>query len=146
MKKTAPVVLLLPLVLGSMAACSKDKKTAAPVASPSASAGTSCDGKLNRDPSLALPANLPTEATLLLTSMQTAGATKIYTGALPETDIVGARDDLSAKLVAKGYRIVSKDQEPGTEADAGFAGPHDGTLRTRFLCTGYLEVRYSINK
>lgn len=146
MKKTATVVLLLPLLLGSMAACSKKTKTAAPVASPSASAGTSCDGKLTRDPSLALPANLPTELSLLLTSTQNAGATRIYFGALPETDIVGARDDLSAKLVAKGYKIVGKDQEPGTEAEAQFAGPHDGTLRTRFLCTGYLEVRYSINK
>ena len=144
MKKTVTVALMLPLVLGSLSACSKKKTAATPVASPSASASTSCDGKLTADPSVKLPAGFPTELTLILTSMQNAGATKIYFGALPETDISGARDDLAAKLVANKYKIVGQDQEPGIEAEAQFTGPHDGTLRTRFLCTGYLEVRYSL--
>lgn len=145
--KTVTVALMLPLVVGSLAACSDKKKTATPVASPSASAAstTSCEGKLTKDPALALPSGFPTELTLILTSMQKAGATSIYFGALPETDISGARDDLAAKLVAGGYKIVGKDQEPGTEAEAQFTGPHNGTLRTRFLCTDYLEVRYSFD-
>jgi hypothetical protein len=58
--------------------------------------------------------------------------------------IVALRDQIRAGLLAVGYHEVSRDQEPGAEADFSFSGPHEGTAQVRPLCHGRVRVRYAL--
>jgi hypothetical protein len=55
---------------------------------------------------------------------------------------VTTRDAIKTQLTAANYTIEGTDQEDNTEAEAEFAGPHDGRLQVIHYCLGKLRVRY----
>jgi hypothetical protein len=61
-------------------------------------------------------------------------------------EIVAVRDAAVTAIGAAGYVKTGSDQEPGFEADADFDGPHRGSIRVRALCSGYLDVIYTIEQ
>lgn len=138
--RVSSAIAIVPMAALALTACDKAESQA------KTAAKASCDGKLAAAAGISLPSDLPTDATIVITSQTAAGATKIFFGAIKGTDIPGTRDALAAKLTAAGYTIKGKDQEKGVEAEAEFAGTHDGTVRVRNLCSGYVEIRYRLEK
>lgn len=114
---------------------------AAPAAAPG---GTPCPAPPAAG--LALPLDLPLPPGGAVRAVAEQGRTSVSLVDVPggATDLVRVRDEVVQGLVRVGYRLVDSDQEPGAEAEAEVAGPYDGTLRVRPLCTGLLEVRYAV--
>ena len=104
-----------------------------------------CEGRTTSTAS-ALPLDLPLSDGEQVLRVATQGATTVAFASLPGSreDIVARRDTVLRDLAAAGYRVTETDQEPGYEAEAQIAGPHEGTLRVKPLCTGLLEVRYKL--
>jgi len=94
----------------------------------------------------ALPLDLPLPPGGVVRTVAEQGRTSVSLIDVPggAADLVRVRDEVVQGLVDVGYRLVDTDQEPGFEAEAEVAGPYDGTLRVRPLCTGMLEVRYAV--
>lgn len=131
----------LPLVL-TVAGCSEaeDKAARARVAAP-------CPDGLDTDKaSEQLPADFPGLAGSRLYRFESQGKTRIWyaTADGGTDDIVPVRDRIVDGLAAKGYEIEGTDQEKGAEAEAEFKGGHVGTVRTRPLCQGHVEIRYKL--
>ncbi len=55
------------------------------------------------------------------------------------------RDDASDILVENGYKLLSKDQEEGAEAEAHLSGPHTVDIQVIPLCEGKVRVRYTVS-
>lgn len=110
-------------------------------------ATVACDGKTSSTAS-ALPFDLPLTDGEKVLRIAEQGATTVAFASVPggRDDIVAERDLVLEDLEAAGYRVTGTDQEPGYEAEAQLAGPHEGTLRVKPLCTGLLEVRYKIEQ
>lgn len=106
-----------------------------------------CEGRTTSTAS-ALPLDLPLSEGAQVLRVDTQGATTVAFASLPggRDDIVARRDAVLRDLQAAGYRVTGSDQEPGFEAEAQIAGPHEGTVRIKPLCTGLLEVRYKIEQ
>jgi hypothetical protein len=95
-----------------------------------------------------LPLGLPLSAGSKVLRVAEQGKTTVAFAATQGTrdDVVTVRDRVLSDLAGAGYRATGTDQEPGFEAEAELAGTHDGTLRVKPLCTGVLEVRYTIER
>jgi hypothetical protein len=118
---------------------------------PSAGAASApCGAAARPDPKAArqLPAGFPTVTGWRATEVVTQGRTHAIHGSVPAElgEIVAMRDAAVAAIGAAGYVKTGSDQEPGFEADADFDGPHRGNLRVRALCSGYLDVIYTIEQ
>lgn len=118
---------------------------------PSAGAASApCGAAAMPDPKAArqLPAGFPTVTGWRATEVVTQGRTHAIHGSVPAElgEIVAMRDAAVAAIGAAGYVKTGSDQEPGFEADADFDGPHRGNLRVRALCSGYLDVIYTIEQ
>ncbi len=105
-----------------------------------------CDGEDQPVPAAptTLPFGLPATDGEAILNVTSQGSTTV---AFAKVDggrdrIVEVRDDVLADLTAAGYEVVGTDQEPGYEAEAEIAGPHEGTIKVSPLCEGLLEVRY----
>jgi len=96
----------------------------------------------------ALPLDLPLPQGGTVRSVAEQGRTSVSLIDVPGglDDIVRVRDAVVSDLQGAGYELVDTDQEPGYEAEAEVAGPHDGTLRVKPLCEGVLEVRYAVQQ
>jgi hypothetical protein len=55
------------------------------------------------------------------------------------------RDDASDILVENGYKLLSKDQEEGAEAEAHLSGKHTVDIQVIALCEGKLRIRYTVS-
>jgi hypothetical protein len=55
------------------------------------------------------------------------------------------RDDASDVLVENGYKLLSKDQEEGAEAEAHLSGPHTVDIQVIPLCEGKVRIRYTVS-
>lgn len=93
-----------------------------------------------------LPLQLPASQGVVLRQVATQGATTAVFADVPggRTDVVAVRDRVLTDLKGAGYRVVSTDQEQNIEAEAGLAGPHEGTIKVKPLCQGTLELRYAM--
>lgn len=93
-----------------------------------------------------LPLGLPTTAGESVLRVTTQGKTTIAFAKIAggRSDIVAVRDRVLADLRGAHYTVTGTDQEPSYEAEARLGGTHTGTLKVSPLCTGLLEVRYSI--
>lgn len=142
-RKALAALAALPLLLG-VAACSeedKDKAGAARVAA------TPCPDGLDTDRAAEeLPPDFPSLSGARLYRLESQGKTKIWYATLDggTDDLVPVRDRIVDGLKGKGYDIEGTDQEQGAEAEAEFKGPHEGTVRTRPLCDGHVEIRYKL--
>lgn len=133
------VASLLPLLAG-IAACSDGDKEAGDKAK-----GAACDGLLKpADSAAKLPAGFPALDGQVLYEPSTQGKTTIVYGRLGQSDFLGARDALVAKLKAAGYEIEGTDQE-SVEAEAEFKGAQEGTVKVQPLCQGNISLRYKFN-
>ncbi len=93
-----------------------------------------------------LPLELPATDGETVLKVASQGSTTVAFAKVDGTrdDIVEVRDHVLQDLQAAGYRVVGTDQEPGYEAEAEVAGPHEGTVKVSPLCEGLLEVRYAL--
>jgi hypothetical protein len=109
-----------------------------------------CGEKTSPHPKLALqlPTGFPTVTGWTSTQAVTQGRTHAIRGSLrgDAGDIVAVRDAAVARIVAAGYIKTGSDQEPGSEADADFRGPHEGNINVRVLCRDYLVLTYTIEQ
>jgi hypothetical protein len=55
------------------------------------------------------------------------------------------RDAAADALVSSGYKLLSKDQEEGAEAEAHLSGPHTVDVQVIPLCAGKLRIRYTVS-
>jgi hypothetical protein len=55
------------------------------------------------------------------------------------------RDDASDILVENGYKLLSKDEEAGAEAEAHLSGKHTVDIQVINLCEGKLRIRYTVS-
>ena len=96
---------------------------------------------------VAMPLDVPLHEGATVRRVTEQGAATVAFADVPggRDDIVTVRDAVLADLKAAGYDVVGTDQEPGFEAEAEVAGPHEGTLRVVPLCEGTLEVRYALS-
>ncbi len=60
-------------------------------------------------------------------------------------DLPAKRDDASDLLVENGYKLNSKDQEEGTEAEAHLSGKHNVDVQVINLCEGKLRIRLTVS-
>jgi hypothetical protein len=60
-------------------------------------------------------------------------------------DVVKVRDSVLDDLAGQGYTKAGTDQEVGIEAEGQFKGKADGSIKVKPLCTGRLEIRYTLN-
>lgn len=133
---------MLPVLL-SVAGCGKEaeeKAARARIAAP-------CPGGLGTDKaSEQLPTDFPGLTGSRLYRFESQGKTRIWYATVDggTDDIVPVRDRIVDALKAKDYEIEGTDQEKGSEAEAEFKGAHAGTVRTRPLCQGHLEIRYKL--
>jgi hypothetical protein len=110
----------------------------------------SCDevGDLDGTPKQAIPADVPLPGdTKVYESEGPFGKTTRY---LAVTDgdaeqLPAKRDDASDILVENGYKLLSKDQEEGAEAEAHLSGKHTVDIQVIALCEGKLRVRYTVS-
>jgi hypothetical protein len=110
----------------------------------------SCDevGDLDGSPKQAVPADLPLPGdTKVYESEGPFGKTVRY---LAVTDgdaeqLPAKRDDASDILVENGYKLLSKDQEEGAEAEAHLSGKHTVDIQVIALCEGKLRIRYTVS-
>lgn len=97
---------------------------------------------LHADVQKKLPAGFPAPDGWVANQALTQGKTLVLRGAVPgdPPDIVSVRDAALKKLTSGGYTVTGSDQEPGSEADADFSGPHPGNINVKALCRNYLVV------
>jgi hypothetical protein len=81
-----------------------------------------------------------------LLRVQKQGKTTLVVASAEGTreDIVLVRDGVVSALKGQGFTVKKTDQEPGFEAEAQLGGKGGGSLRVKPLCTGRLEVRYTL--
>jgi hypothetical protein len=118
--------------------------TTQPTASASTTVSAGCGTLPTADPTASLPSDFPALAGQVLYEPSTQGKTTIVLAIVNEGDFVAVRDELVAKLKAAGYTIPGTDQE-SIEAEAEFAGRHDGTVKVEPLCDGFVAIRYKLN-
>ena len=106
-------------------------------------AGEPCGALPTADPAATLPGGFPALPGQVLYGPATQGKTSVVFGLLPREDFVAVRDELVDGLEKAGYQVVGTDQE-AVEAEAEFAGPHEGTVKVQPLCAGHLTVRYKV--
>ena len=109
-----------------------------------------CDeaGDLDGSPKEEVPADLPLPGdTHVYESEGPFGKTVRYLAvtdgdaeALPQK-----RDDASDILVENGYKLLSKDQEEGAEAEAHLSGKHTVDIQVIPLCEGKVRIRYTVS-
>jgi hypothetical protein len=87
---------------------------------------------------------LPTKEKLL--SVTTQGKTTLVIASVPGTraEVVKIRDAVVNELATQGFTKKGSDQEPGYEAEAQLTGKADASLRVRPLCSGRIELRYTV--
>ena len=135
------VGVAVPLV-ATLAACSDGDKDKAKKA-----AGASCPANITQSASTPLPSDVPAPSGASSPyESQSQGATKFWFFAVDgsPSDLVSLRDAYDDTLKGKGYSIKGTDQEEDAEAEAEFAGPHDGTLQFIPLCQGKVRVRVKL--
>jgi hypothetical protein len=113
-------------------------------------AGKSCDevGDLDGTPKQAVPADLPLPGDAkVYESEGPFGKTVRYMAVVDgDSDQLPAkRDDASDILVENGYKLLSKDEEAGAEAEAHLSGKHTVDIQVINLCEGKLRIRYTVS-
>jgi hypothetical protein len=113
-------------------------------------ADKSCDevGDLDGTPKEAVPADLPLPGDAkVYESEGPFGKTVRYMAVTDgEPDQLPAkRDDASDILVENGYKLLSKDEEAGAEAEAHLSGKHTVDIQVINLCEGKLRIRYTVS-
>lgn len=111
-----------------------------------ANASQSCPADIGGSPQTPLPSDVPQLPGEHVYSSASQGATKVWFGAVdgsPDT-LTQIRDQVTKALKGNGYTIKGTDQEAGAEAEAEFAGAHDGTLQVIPLCSGKVRLRYKL--
>lgn len=95
-----------------------------------------------------LPAGFPTIAGWVPTDVVSQGQTKAVSGVVPGDvkDLVTVRNAALSRISTAGYRATHSDQEPGFEAEADFTGAHEGNVKVRAWCPGYLLLTYTIHQ
>jgi hypothetical protein len=131
--------LALPLVI-TLAACDNAKDNA------KKAAGTPCPATISQTASTPLPTDVPSPGGTVY-DYNTQGKTLFWFVAVDGTPekLVSLRDGYNSQLTGKGYTIKGHDQEPGAEAEAEFAGPHEGTTQFQPLCSGKVRVRIKLS-
>lgn len=109
-----------------------------------------CDeaGDLDGTPKEAVPADLPLPGDAkVYESEGPFGKTVRYFAVTDgEADQLPAkRDDASDILVENGYKLLSKDEEAGAEAEAHLSGKHTVDIQVVNLCEGKLRIRYTVS-
>jgi hypothetical protein len=109
----------------------------------------SCDEvDLDGTPKEAVPADLPLPGDAkVYESEGPFGKTVRYMAVVDgEPDQLPAkRDDASDILVENGYKLLSKDEEAGAEAEAHLSGKHTVDIQVINLCEGKLRIRYTVS-
>jgi hypothetical protein len=112
-------------------------------------AGKSCDEvDLDGTPKEQIPADLPLPGDAkVYESEGPFGKTVRYMAVVDgESDQLPAkRDDASDILVENGYKLLSKDEEAGAEAEAHLSGKHTVDIQVINLCEGKLRIRYTVS-
>ena len=109
-----------------------------------------CDqvGDIDGEPKAKLPADVPLPGDWhVYESEGPFGKTTRYfavTDGGPD-DLPQRRDDASDILVENGYKLLSKDQEEGAEAEAHLNGKHTVDIQVISLCEGKLRIRYTVS-
>ena len=110
----------------------------------------SCDsvGDLDGTPKQAIPADVPLPGdSKVYSSEGPFGKTTRYF-AVTDGDaeqLPAKRDDASDILVENGYKLLSKDEEAGAEAEAHLSGKHTVDIQVINLCEGKLRIRYTVS-
>ena len=109
-----------------------------------------CDEAADLDgtPKEAVPADLPLPGDAhVYESEGPFGKTVRYFAVVDgEADQLPAkRDDASDILVENGYKLLSKDEEAGAEAEAHLSGKHTVDIQVINLCEGKLRIRYTVS-
>ena len=107
-----------------------------------------CAGLDTVTPGATLPTSFALPSGQKLLRVEKQGRTGIVYASLPgeRTDLVTIRDQVAAAMVADGYRLSQKDQEPTYEADATLTrGSIDDSVNVRPLCSGQVVVRYTVS-
>jgi hypothetical protein len=76
------------------------------------------------------------------------GKTERFFGAIEgdAEELPAKRDAAADALVKSGYKLLSKDQEEGTEAEAHLQGDkHTVDIQVIALCEGKLRIRYTVS-
>ena len=110
----------------------------------------SCDavGELDGTPKEAVPADLPLPGDAKVYESQGPFGKTVRYFAVTDGDaeqLPAKRDDASDILVENGYKLLSKDQEEGTEAEAHLSGKHTVDIQVITLCEGKLRIRYTVS-
>jgi hypothetical protein len=110
----------------------------------------SCEsvGDLDGSPKQEFPADLPLPGDAhVYESEGPFGKTTRYFAVIDgEADQLPAtRDDASDVLVENGYKLLSKDEEAGAEAEAHLSGKHTVDIQVINLCEGKLRIRYTVS-
>jgi len=113
-------------------------------------ADKNCDeaGDLDGSPKEAVPPDLPLPGDAhVYESEGPFGKTVRYMAVVDgESDQLPAkRDDASDILVENGYKLLSKDEEAGAEAEAHLSGKHTVDIQVINLCEGKLRIRYTVS-
>jgi hypothetical protein len=109
-----------------------------------------CDeaGDLDGSPKEEVPADLPLPGdTHVYESEGPFGKTVRYLAAADgdAEQLPAKRDDASDILVENGYKLLSKDQEEGAEAEAHLSGKHTVDIQVIPLCEGKVRIRYTVS-
>jgi hypothetical protein len=112
-------------------------------------AGKSCDEvDLDGTPKEQVPADLPLpgDAKVYESEGPFGKTTRYFAVVDGESDQLPAkRDDASDVLVENGYKLLSKDEEAGAEAEAHLSGKHTVDIQVINLCEGKLRIRYTVS-
>jgi len=112
-------------------------------------AGKSCDEvDLDGTPKEQIPADLPLpgDAKVYESEGPFGKTTRYFAVVDGESDQLPAkRDDASDILVENGYKLLSKDEEAGAEAEAHLSGKHTVDIQVINLCEGKLRIRYTVS-
>ena len=94
----------------------------------------------------ALPTGFALPSGQKLLKVESQGKTTLVVASVDgaRSGVVKARDAVVADLLAAGYTKTGTDQEPGYEAEAQLGGKGDASVKVRPLCSGRLEVRYTL--
>jgi hypothetical protein len=136
LRRLAVLAVAIPLAVG-LAACGESDKPAA---------GAACPSNLSNTVSTQLPSDLPAPTGGTAYDYSNQGKTQVWFYAINGTadQLVSLRDSYNSQLTGKGYKIDGNDQEPGTEAEGQFSGPHVGTSNFRLLCAGKVVLRLKL--
>jgi hypothetical protein len=130
--------LAVPLVL-ALAACDNDAKKAKEAAQ------APCPSNISQTASTPLPSDIPSPGGTVY-DYNNQGKTQFWFVAVDGTrdQLASLRDTYNTTLTGKGYKIDHTDQETGSEAEADFSGPHEGSTQFIPLCSGKVRVRVKI--